>query len=248
MVVEKDPWINLLQLGGQEWVIQIYNAERTLCKDFMYSWDVLPTSELEITDYCYHSPRTEYSSCAETGPRRRSLHPKSYWKVRIGWDFWEAENSHWSRNCSRKPWSSVSAGERMWYTAAMPSHPNEKLSALSIPSRPGAQSPGASCTWRNADTQETVAEWIEPRKWEPTLASYICSWIQYQILKCFHCPITISLQMSEFPPISWGQSHDKLLPTYTEFHFVLIHCLLQGPSKITVYGLYILVVPREKWA
>lgn len=64
--------------------------------------------------------------------------------------------------------------------------------------------------------------------------------------KVFYCPITISLQMSEFPPISWGQSHDKLLPTYTEFHFVLIHCLLQGPSKITVYGLYILVVPREK--
>lgn len=119
MVVKKCPWISLFRLWGWESIIQIYNAERMPCKCFMYSWDVFPSPELEITDYYYHSPWTEHSSSEEMEPRHRNLCLKSCWKVRSSWDFWEAVKSLWPRNCGRKPRSSVSNGE-IWHADALP--------------------------------------------------------------------------------------------------------------------------------
>lgn len=109
-----------------------------------------------------------------------------------------------------------------------------RLSALPVPSRlgdPGAGTARAFSARRITDTLETELTRLRQGSESQPRSATFCSWIHYQIVKCFHWPITTSLQMSEFSLTYWGQSHDKLLPTCAEFHFVLIHGSLRDLLK-----------------
>lgn len=106
--------------------------------------------------------------------------------------------------------------------------PDLTLSALPVPSRAG--DPGAGLPFM----KELLTDALQiPRKQLHRLnrgnenQSYSITFrsqTRYQIIRCFHWPIPVSLQMSEFSLTSRGQNHEKLLPACTELHFVLIHC------------------------
>jgi hypothetical protein len=53
---EMFPWVSLQTLRSRV-SSQIYRAQRTPCEDFLHSWDVFSSNDLEITDSCHPSLR-----------------------------------------------------------------------------------------------------------------------------------------------------------------------------------------------
>lgn len=160
-------------------------------------------------------------------------------------------SSQWSHKCNRKSWSLVRASESFALACLAADSP-----PFPFPVEP---EPLKDTEWvsfiqelltPNTRRHSLNSKWISRTKEIRTnpiqlhcTPGYI---IKFRVFSLTHHYFIVNGW--NFPPVGWGQCHNKLLPTWTEFHFVLIHCLFQGPSKISVYGLYFLVVPREKWA